>query len=229
MVTCLLRDFTRATSFQRRGEVSKLNKLSQMKIERQFAAYSFELKKVDLFAFFSRQKFWNLSKIPARKSSTKNSHWKTAFQVGVNCYVPFFITQTFSFLTDSRCGKGCVPFMEVDNCESIQICSHWIFVIVVQFFREGTALHTILLFWQFWASSIFVTKSKLEQSIGLHAFDCILVIKLASLPIAKNTLLLEGDHTKRFFKGLFGSEVRTFDFKWLRGIYRTAFTGNQLT
>ncbi|XP_060082056.1 uncharacterized protein LOC132561347 [Ylistrum balloti] len=37
--------------------------------------------------------------------------------------------------------------------------------------------------------------------------------------------VLEGPRPKKFFKELFGSESITFDYKWLRGIHRRAFTG----
>ncbi|XP_076077257.1 1-deoxypentalenic acid 11-beta-hydroxylase-like [Mytilus galloprovincialis] len=37
--------------------------------------------------------------------------------------------------------------------------------------------------------------------------------------------VLEGPRPKEFFRRFLGEEPRTFDFKWLRGIYREAFTG----
>lgn len=37
--------------------------------------------------------------------------------------------------------------------------------------------------------------------------------------------VLEGPRPKEFFRKLLGEESRTFDFKWLRGVYREAFTG----
>ncbi|OWF45861.1 uncharacterized protein LOC110456468 [Mizuhopecten yessoensis] len=37
--------------------------------------------------------------------------------------------------------------------------------------------------------------------------------------------VLEGPRPKKFFNELFGSDCATFDYKWLRGIHRRAFTG----
>ena len=37
--------------------------------------------------------------------------------------------------------------------------------------------------------------------------------------------VLEGPRPHRFFATLFGEPARTFDYKWLRGVHRQAFTG----
>eukprot|EP00117_Sycon_ciliatum_P049377 scpid68644/ scgid4501/ len=63
---------------------------------------------------------------------------------------------------DSRCGAGCVPFMEGRNS---------------------------------------ITHSDAVSNV------------------------LESERAKKFFSTLFGESVRTFDFKWLRGIHRAGYTG----
>lgn len=37
--------------------------------------------------------------------------------------------------------------------------------------------------------------------------------------------MLEGERPMEFFRNLFGTEPVTFDFKWLRGVHKDAFTG----
>ena len=37
--------------------------------------------------------------------------------------------------------------------------------------------------------------------------------------------VLEGDRPRQFFEKLLGGEILTFDYKWLRGVHREAFTG----
>ena len=66
-------------------------------------------------------------------------------------------------ILDSRCGRGCIPFMEGRN------------------------------------------------SISHHP-DVLQV--------------LEGSRPRQFFQKLLGGEILTFDYKWLRGVHREAFTGN---
>ena len=36
---------------------------------------------------------------------------------------------------------------------------------------------------------------------------------------------LEGKHTREFFENLLQGPAVTYDFKWLRGVYKNAFTG----
>lgn len=67
-----------------------------------------------------------------------------------------------SGVLDSRCGRGCIPFMEGRNS---------------------------------------ITHSKEVKDV------------------------LEGDRPMEFFRNLFGAEPVTFDFKWLRGVHKNAFTG----
>ena len=37
--------------------------------------------------------------------------------------------------------------------------------------------------------------------------------------------VLEGTRPRKFFQNLLGGEILTFDYKWLRGVHREAFTG----
>ena len=37
--------------------------------------------------------------------------------------------------------------------------------------------------------------------------------------------VLEGPRPREFFEKLLGGEILTFDYKWLRGVHREAFTG----
>ena len=67
-----------------------------------------------------------------------------------------------SGILDSRCGRGCIPFMEGRN----EISHH-------------PALQAVL----------------------------------------------EGARPRQFFEKLLGGEILTFDYKWLRGVHREAFTG----
>ena len=65
-------------------------------------------------------------------------------------------------ILDSRCGRGCLPFMEG---------------------RNEISHHPALL------------------------------------------AVLEGTRPREFFQKLLGGEILTFDYKWLRGVHREAFTG----
>jgi len=67
-----------------------------------------------------------------------------------------------SGVLDSRCGRGCIPFMEGRNC---------------------------------------ITHSQDVKAV------------------------LEGNPPMEFFRNLLEAEPRTFDFKWLRGVHKEAFTG----
>lgn len=67
-----------------------------------------------------------------------------------------------SGVLDSRCGRGCLPFMEGRNC---------------------------------------ITHSKAVLDV------------------------LEGNHTRDFFQQLLQGPAVTYDYKWLRGVYKNAFTG----
>ena len=37
--------------------------------------------------------------------------------------------------------------------------------------------------------------------------------------------VVESHALRSFFEGFFGQKVLTFDYKWLRGVHRQAFTG----